>query len=156
MQNTLTTQTVPPARSAEFWPEIEESVLEACMLRAEGRESEAIAILQNKLPPLIGRWSRGAGLPAEYCQQVLRELFARVQQQVATAAICKRFVLRSVIPGVARPSAVPQPVEVRRRVPIDDIPGMLDALDEGERVAMLRRNIFPTTTVRAQPVLAAG
>lgn len=148
----------PATRSADLWREIEASVSEACVLRAEGREPEAAAILQQKLPGLIATWSRGSGLAGDRCQAMLRELFAQVQQQVATARICKRLVLQSLDPATPRTSGEEraQPMQLRRRVPIDDIPGMLDALDEGERTAALRRQNFPSPASRPRLALAAG
>ncbi len=129
------------------------------MLRAEGRESEAVAILQHRLPGLITAWSRGSGLAGERCQMMLRELFARVQQQVATAKICKRLVLQSLGADESRAEgSAPRsaPLQVRRRVPLDDIPGMLDALDEDERITAFRRQNFPSSVRRPQAALAVG
>jgi hypothetical protein len=39
-------------------------------------------------------------------------------------------------------------VQVSRRVPLADIPGMLDALEEGERTAAFRRQYFPSNAHR--------
>lgn len=146
----------PTAQSAEHWRVLEDTVREACVLRAEGREALATAIVQDRLPELIGQWSRGAGLARERCQQELRELFARVQQQVTTATICKRLVLQSVDPQAPRGGEASAPVHISRRVPIDDIPGMLDALDEGERTVAFRRQHFQSTARRPQTALTVG
>lgn len=156
MQNALTPLTALPARTAELWRAIEDSVCEACVLRAEGREPEAIIIVQQKLPAMIAHWSRGAGLAAEHCRQTLRELFARVQQQVATATICKRLVLRSVDAAAPVRDVNSQHVQIRRRVPLDDIPAMLDALDESERSAVFRRQNFPSSALTAKTAMALG
>ena len=150
----LTQQVAPPARTAELWWALEVSVREACVLRIEGREPEALAILQQELPPLIEQWSRSAGLATADCQQKLREMFSRVQQEVSTASICKRLVLQSFAPGVGRRGATSEPVHVQRRIPLADIPGMLDALEEGERTAAFRRRHFPSPVSR--PALAAA
>jgi phage tail tape-measure protein len=115
-----------------------------------------LAIVKEKLPGLISVWSRGAGTSGEQCQQALRELFVRVQQQVATATLCKRLVLQSVDPTAARRGEAPTPVQTRRRVPLNDIPGMLDALDERERESAFGRQNFPSNTRRPQPALALG
>lgn len=154
MPNVLIPQLDLPEPTADRWRRIDALVSEACVLRAEGREPEAIAIVQQTLPPLIAQWARGSGLAGEKCQQVLRELFARVQQQVATAAICKRLVLQSIDPTATRPDDGNGPLQIRRRVPLGDIPAMLDALDEGERSAAYRRQHFPSKTRRPQPALA--
>ena len=119
---------------------------EACVLRAEGREADATAMLRDAVQPLIAQWARTSGLTTPECQQALRVLFARVQEQVATAVVCKRMVLRSAEVQArlgARPSGA---VQVHRRVPIGDIPGMLDALDEGERMAALQGREFSSVT----------
>jgi hypothetical protein len=154
MPTALTPHLAPPERTAEQWRSIEAAVTEACLLRAEGREAEAIAIVQGTLPAMISGWSRGAGIPSEQCQTVLRELFARVQQQVATATICKRLVLQSIDSAAVRHAPVAAPVQLRRRVPLDDIPGMLDALDEDERAATFRRQNFPSNARRPHAALA--
>lgn len=156
MPNVLSPTLAPPARTAELWRLIEASVSEACVLRAEGREPEAIAIVQGKLPAFISEWSRGAGHSSERCQTVLRDLFARVQQQVATATICKRLVLQSFEPAATRSGAAATVGQIRRRVPLDDIPGMLDALDEDEREATFRRQNFPSQSRRPQAALVLG
>lgn len=135
---------------------IEGHVSDACLLRAEGREEAAIAILKDTLPALIAAWSRQAGLPGEQCQAILRELFARIQQQVATAAICKRLVLQSMAPVTPDRAPAPRPGQLRRRVPLHDIPGMLDALDESERSAAFRLQHFPSNSRPPNLALALG
>lgn len=115
------------ARSAELWRAIEDGVREAFLLRAEARERDAARLLQQELPPLIGEWSRGSGLAVPEAQQTLRDLFARVQRQVGDALLCRRLVLRT-LGQPATPPAVRDGFQLRRRVPIGDIPGMLDAL----------------------------
>jgi hypothetical protein len=147
---------VPPVRSGELWRATEDAVREACLLRAEGRAAEAAEILQHRLPPLIAEWSRTAGRTPDACRQALREMFARVQEQVTTATACKRLVLRSLGANPA-PAAPPTGrLEVRRRVPLHDIPGMLDALDEEERAAASRRNPFPAASRPPIPAAIAG
>ena len=143
-------------RTNELWCTIERSVAEACLLRAEGRNPEAITIVQQTLPSLIAEWSRCSGLSSEHCQRTLRELFARVQQQVSTATLCKRLVLQSVASGEAAREATPERFQIKRRVPLHDIPAMLDALDEGERAAQFRQQNFSTRAVRFTPAMALG
>jgi hypothetical protein len=151
---TTTSPSSPAVRTAELWQAVESSIREACLLRAEGREPAAIQILQHALPPLVAEWSRGAGKPSAQCQQLLRELIAQVQQQVATAAMCKRLVLRSVAPQAAQPEGRSEAVRLSRRVPLADIPGMLDALEEGERTAAFRRHYFPSNAQRLGAAVA--
>ncbi len=147
---------VLPDRTTELWSTIERSVAEACLLRAEGRAPEAITIVQQTLPALIAEWSRRSGMSSEHCQRTLRELFARVQQQVSTATICKRLVLQSIASGDAAQETTPERFQIQRRVPLHDIPAMLDALDEGERTAQFRRQNFPSRAVRFSPAMALG
>jgi hypothetical protein len=157
MQPALSSQSSATVVTTDLWREIDEAVREACILRAEGREAESMRILQEQLPGLISAWSRGTRRPAEALQQELRELFARVQQQVATATICKRLVLRSVESPRALPQDGSDRVVIRRRqIPLDDIPGMLDALDESERSSGLRRHNLPSPVLRRSPALAGG
>ena len=157
MQATLSPQPAATVVTTGLWREIDEAVREACILRAEGREAESMRILQDQLPGLISAWSRGTGRPAETLQQELRELFARVQQQVATATICKRLVMREVDGPRAMPQDGSDRVIIRRRhIPLDDIPGMLDALDEDERSSGLRRQKFPSPVLRHPLAIAGG
>ncbi len=151
----FTEHVAPLTRTAEeLWWAIEVSVREACVLRIERREPEAIMILQQELPQLIEPWSRNTGLPSAVCQQKLRLLFTRVQQEVATALVCKRLVLQSIAPGKGRHGEMSESVHVNRNVPLDDIPDMLDALEEGERTAAFRRQHFHSAAHR--PLLAAA
>lgn len=157
MLNATVPATPLQREEASLWTALEDAVREACTLRAEGLEKDAIRILQEVLPAMIARWSRAAGRPSTECQQRLRELFARVQQQVATAQVCKRLVLRSLETSNNEARLSPSAVQLQRRVPIDDIPGMLDALDERERLATHRRdNFLPATRTPATAGAAAG
>ncbi len=135
-----------PASSTPAWRAVENAVREACVLRAEGREAEATALLRDAVQPLIATWARTSGLTTPECQQALRELFVRVQEQVATAVVCKRLVLRSTEVQARLGRTTGGAVQVHRRVPIGDIPGMLDALDEGERIAALQGREFSSVT----------
>ena len=149
---TLAPMPGPSASNADVWSSLESAAREACVLRAEGREAEALAVLGERLPGLIEVWSAGAGLTTEKAKQALRDMFTRVQQQVATASIARRLVLSSIqvrpevgsvpgtaslTPGEAAVMRTGSRVSLHRRVPIGDIRGMLDALDEGERMAAL-------------------
>lgn len=146
----------PTSRTAELWRAIEQAANEACILRSEGQEAAAIKVLQTTLPPLIGEWSRECGQETEACRQALREMFARVQQQVATAVICRRMVLRAFVPPGRGRVAASEPVQLRRRVPIGDIGGMLDALKENERMTAFRQQNFPSYVGAPVAALAAG
>jgi hypothetical protein len=150
------TQIAPSVRNGELWRVIEEAVREACLLRAEGRAEEAAEILQHRLPALIAEWSRTAGRSPDACRQTLREMFARVQEQVTTATACKRLVLRSLGAAPEPESRASGRLEMRRRVPLDDIPGMLDALDEESRGAAFRRPPFSAAIRPPLPAAVAG
>lgn len=144
----------PPQKSAspaDLWWAIEVSVREVCVLRAERREPEAVAVLQGDLPKLIANWSRTVGLPGPTCQQHLRDLFSRVQREVATAAVCKRLVLQSINPARGYRGLPSDQIHIQRRVRITDIPDMLDALEEGERSAAFRRQHLPSAEHRMIP-----
>lgn len=144
------------ARAAALWDAIGKGVNEACILRCEGREHEAIAIIEKTLPPLIAEWSRICNRDAEECRQALRESFTRIQQQVSTAVICRRLVVNSLTTHDRPSTASTEIVQLRRRIPIDDIGCMLDALREHENLARWRQQHFPSATERAIPAFAAG
>ena len=165
------TMTPAAARTAALWDEIERTVHHSCTLRCEHREDEAATLLQQTLPALIRDWSAISGLSTENCRNALRQLFDQAQERVATAILCKRLVLGSLggpdtnesLPANAstsRParlvSAPPagDRLHVRRRVPIGDIAGMLDALDETDREGRFRRQNFPSVAQSPLPALA--
>lgn len=153
------TVSVAAARdAASIWKQIEHGVREACVLRCEGREREAAALLQETLPPLVREWSATCGSPADTCRNQLRDLIARAQEQVAAAMLSRRLVLASIgMPDNAR--ARPNTngsFSLRRRIPIDNVPDMLDALQESERAAAFQRQNFPAHASRPLAALAAG
>jgi hypothetical protein len=132
----------PAAGSAKpqfLWNEIVRWTLEACILRKEGREAQVSELLQDRLPGLIRNWSGACGLPTETCKQNLRALFRRIQESVETGYIHRRLIVAEVCANLATQPAGPSipagergPVRLRRRVPIDDVSGMLDAVAEAE------------------------
>lgn len=151
-------------RTAALWDEIDRTVRESCALRCERRDDEAATLLQHTLPALIREWSAGAGRSREDCRAALRQLFADAQERVATALLCKRLVIGSLGGSDSSPTSAPAhasasrpaagQLHLRRRVPIDDIAGMLDALDENERVGRFLRQPFPTASRAPLPALA--
>jgi hypothetical protein len=83
-------------------------------------------------------------------------LIARTQEQVAAAMLSRRLAPPSIrLEGVhANPNGS---LHLRRRIPIDNVPEMLDALQESERAAALHRTRnFPTHASRPLAALAAG
>lgn len=137
-----------PARPA-LWDEIVGITREACLLRQEGREKEAVALLQQTLPPVIRQWSNTCGQTPEHCREELRSLFAREQQTARAVTLQRRRIVEEVC---ARLQAHPRtsdamerrtgtkvaatPIQLQRRVPIDDVVGMLDALQQVEHTVM--------------------
>lgn len=144
--------------AASIWQQIEHGVREACMMRGEGRTAEATALLQTALPPLIRDWSENSGLPGETCRAELRALFAKVQDRVAKAMMSRRSVLASIRADNVRAGAsVSSALHVNRRIPLDDVPDMLDALQDSERAAVAARgDYFSTPSSRSLAIAAAG
>jgi hypothetical protein len=140
---------------ASLWQQIEQGVRESCVMRCEGREPEALALLQETLPALIRAWSATCGFPPETCRQRLRELFARAQEQVAAAMLSRRLVLASIRTDNIRAGASGA-LYLRQRIPLDDVPGMLDALQDSERTAACRAHTFSAPASRPLAALAAG
>lgn len=156
------------------WAELEHWTLEACVLRAEGREDEAVRVLQERLPPLIQAWSASCGLLKAELQDRLRRLFADSQTFVSRGLAQRRLItagliangLGSAVPlstatsqvapsPACTPAAAPRPLGLRRSVPVGDIVGMLDGLAEAEREAR-REAIWPlrSSLTRAAAALA--
>lgn len=150
-----TVPVVPTGDSASIWKQIEQGVREGCVMRCEGREPEAAAMLQETLPPLIREWSATCGSTGEMCRNLLRELFAKAQEQVAAAMLSRRLVLASIRADNVRADAAGS-LYLRRRIPLDDVPDLLDALQESERSAARRAHNFPAHASRPLAALAAG
>jgi len=140
-----------------LWNEIVRWSFEACILRKEGREERVTDLLQERLPSLIRAWSSRCGLPSAACKERLRSLFTRIQENVEIGFVQRRLIVEEICARFSRPSArgesghlpvVPGSIGLRRRVPIDNIPDMLDALAEaefeamGEAVLPLRRAVM--------------
>lgn len=175
---TATTQVASsPVRASGLWQQIVEITREACVLRQEERESEAVVLLQQKLPPIIRSWSASCGAPADTCRQRLRELFASEQEQMRAALMQRRLIVDEVVSrlqvraaatnATTSASAVvltdaTRPVQLRRRIPFNDVEGMLDALQEAERGAVteailpVRRALQSLSSVGHRPLTAAA
>lgn len=148
-----------------LWNEIVRWTFEACILRREGEEAKVSELLCGRLPALIQVWSRGCQQPPEECKQQLRALFARAQESVEVGYIQRRLIVEEVCSRLGRANNVPNAdlrvparedgksapagVHLRRRIPLEDVPGMLDALAEAEgetfaeSVLPIRRSIAP-------------
>lgn len=121
-----------------LWNEIVRWTFEACILRKEGKEDRVATLLQERLPALIRAWSSRCGLAPDACKEQLRSLFVRVQEQVELGFIQRRLIVEEICSRMgAQPAPRPAaaPMGLRRRVPFDDVPGMLDALAEAEMEA---------------------
>lgn len=113
-------------------------------MRKEGREGAVKELLDRRLPGLIKAWSSCSGQSPDVCRDRLKALFERIQESVEVAWVQRRMIVDEVtsllhrprpgafdsVPGLRHASSAA--VGLRRRVPIADIPGMLDALAEVE------------------------
>jgi hypothetical protein len=138
----VTTLIAPSSAPADLassaqWVAIEKWTLEACVLRAEGREAEGTRVLEERLPSLIQAWSASCRLPKTEIQLRLRRMFAETEQVIARGLAQRRIITANLHPrysATASPSAVsPGAVGLRERIPVSDIAGMLDGLAEAER-----------------------
>ncbi|HEU5080396.1 MAG TPA: hypothetical protein VFT72_14385 [Opitutaceae bacterium] len=133
-------------KASKLWQEIVGTTREACLLRQEGREQEAVDLLQQQLPVTIRQWSNSCGESPERCREMLRELFAREQEAARIAALQRRLIVDEVcsrlqvqrnandsVEGRVVVKEALRPLQLRHRVPIDDVVGMLDALQQAER-----------------------
>ncbi len=157
-----TVKNVPQVEPADArWAELERWTLEACVLRAEGREAEAVRVLQERMPSLIRDWSTHCRLPKPSIQERLRRMFADKQDFVARGLAQRRLITseliargRDIEASIPRPANASSaqgsgasvrstaPVGLRQRVPLGDVVGMLDGLAEAEREAR-REAIWP-------------
>lgn len=128
------------------WSELERWTLEVCVMRAEGREGEAVRVLKEHMPSVIREWSVHCGLARDVIQERLRRLFDDTQNFVARGLAQRRLITADLL---SRSSALDTvkaapagPVGLRRHVPMGDVVGMLDGLAEAEREAK-REAIWP-------------
>lgn len=140
--------TVAPADA--LWREISEAAHESCVLRCSGRLREAKQIMEHTLPLVIREWSQACGLPVAERKQRLQKLFDQVQERVASAVISRRLAEEALPADEVRRRHVGRPMQLNRRIPIDDIAGMLDALNDLER----RWNPAPRSLSKPALVLA--
>ena len=159
------------AAARDRWAEIEHWTLEACVLRAEGREGDAVRVLQERIPDLIRAWSACCGLPRGEVQERLRRMFSDTQDLVARGIAQRRIITAELLaargsggaPGSAGGAVSPAvaaavaggatvPVGLRRAVPFGDVAGMLDGLAEAEREAR-RETLWP---LRSAATMAAA
>ena len=128
------------------WSELERWTLEVCVMRAEGREGEAVRVLKEQMPAVIREWSTRCGLARAEIQERLRTLFEETQTFVARGLAQRRLITAGLISrgGLmgAEKGASSGAVGLRRRVPVGDVVGMLDGLAEAEREAR-REAIWP-------------
>lgn len=136
------------ARATQHWNELTQLFREACVLRRQGKHVAAAAILEKQLPEIIRAWAFESRLPAGTAKARLQELFTEEQARVESSWLISRFVATPTVTTVmpVRESAAPaaQPVSPARtaaffpqisprRIPIDDVVGMLDMVREQER-----------------------
>lgn len=156
------------ASAGARWAEIERWTLEACVLRAEGREAEAVGVLQERMPALIRDWSARCGLPRAAVQERLRSMFAQTQEFVARGVAQRRLITSELIargrdvstgdaarrldPSRMIDAAAPAMIGLRRQVAVGDVVGMLDGLVEAERETR-REAVWP---LRSAATLAAA
>ncbi len=139
-----------PAQQSETvdarWSELERWTLEVCVMRAEGREGEAVRVLKEHMPAVIRDWSVHCGLARDVIQERLRRLFDDTQNFVARGLAQRRLITADLMArGGAMDTANAAPggaLGLRRHVPVGDVVGMLDGLAEAEREAK-REAIWP-------------
>lgn len=145
------TPTTPPEH---LHAEIVARFREVCILRRQGRHEAAAEILRGSLPELVRQWAATCTLRAEHAKQHLRALFLAEQERVEQGWIVSRF-LSGAAPTHRKASVslarfahrlaegqahdafadVPRPPE---RIPLHDVPGMIDYALERERLARRR------------------
>ncbi len=89
--------------------------------------------MEHTLPLVIREWSQACGLPVAERKERLRRLFEQVQERVASAIISRRLAEESLPPEERRSRVLGRPLQLTRRIPIHDVAGMLDALNEMEQ-----------------------
>jgi hypothetical protein len=144
--------TTPPER---LHSEIVARFREVCILRRQGRHQAAAEILRRLLPDLVRRWAATCTLGADQAKDHLRALFLAEQERVEHGWIVSRFLSETPIghrgdasvslaryahrlaEGQADVSVAPAQ-HASERIPLHDVPGMIDYSLERERLARRR------------------
>ena len=140
--------------TSELWSDIVRWTLEACVQRRQGHEQTARTILAERLPALIQTWSAACSLSVEARKHQLRQLFTQAQTAVETGWFQRQLIVDELARrlGVDQPAPAATPlrpagtVQLRRRIPIADIPAMLDSLAEAEDESR-REAVLPARAV---------
>ncbi len=109
--------------------------------------------MDHTLPRLIRDWSEVCELPVAERKERLQTLFAQVQERVATAIISRRLAEDEAPAAERRSRILSRPVQLTRRIPIHDVAGMLDALNEVEQ-RWNPRTGTPQSRLATTPALA--
>lgn len=128
-----TTTPIPVASADALWREISEAAHESCLAKCTGRHRDARRLMEHTLPLVIHEWSQACGLPVAERKERLRKLFEQVQERVASAVISRRLAEESLPTEERRSRVLSRPMQLTRRIPIADVAGMIDALNEMEQ-----------------------
>ncbi len=127
------TTPIPVASADALWREISEAAHESCLAKCTGRHRDARRLMEHTLPLVIREWSQACGLPVSERKERLRKLFEQVQERVASAVISRRLAEESLPAEERRSRVLGRPLQLTRRIPIADVAGMIDALNEMEQ-----------------------
>lgn len=154
-----------PTPSQTLWKQVVTDYRQACVLRREGRETEAGAIIGERLPASIAAWSRADTRSASDKKSALESMFEMERASMDSWMLANESLAaqlsRTLIPALReqvaeeiRESMRSKPLTPNRlggapsagfdRVRFDDIPGVIDTLlaqqqaDRGPRRAYLR------------------
>jgi hypothetical protein len=146
----------------ELWDEVVGTFRRACVLRHQGQVTEARTLLENSMPRSIARWSQVCAEKMTAKRELLNRMFADEQKRVEDASVLcdllSNGLAESLIPSLrsalscdmttALSEDGPGALHRRsagalsgrsagrgrpRRVPVDDVAGMIDALLVAER-----------------------
>lgn len=79
-----------------LWKRIAEDFRQACLLRREGKASEAAELLDKKLPETIAAWSRVCGLRDGERRERLNDLFELEQRRVDDIWLSQQIIMRQM------------------------------------------------------------
>lgn len=79
-----------------LWKRIGDDFRQACLLRREGKGSEATQILEKNLPETIAAWARVCGLREPERRERLNQLFEQEQRRVDDIWLSQQIILRQM------------------------------------------------------------
>lgn len=126
----------------QIWDSIRTLFNEACHSNHLNKTEEASFILQKELPLLITAWKSRCQLSEQQANAKLKSLFTNERQLVANTYILRKSIIAAATERYAREgwseeySAPVEAKEKTTRIQVDDVAGMIDAVQVAHFISL--------------------